>query len=403
MPTKILTQKMVNEATCPVEKPRLDLFDAQCKGLNLEVRSTGGKTYYFRYRTNHGKTRQLKLADAQDITLAQARLLADKARSNLAMGTDPKDKKDVLKKTLTFKEFVINQYMPYVSTYKKTAYQDLGILKNHIFKHIGNKHLDEITKNNIISLHQGRIISGAAPGSANNLLILIRYIFNLALRWETPGVVKNPSTGIPLFEENNKKERYLNQDEAQRLYAAVLKSDNPMLQYIVPMLILTGARKREVLDARWSDLDIERRQWRIPVTKSGKVRFVPLSDGVIKLLGSIPRINDCPWAFPNPKTGKPFVSIFYSWDSARKSAGLSDVRLHDLRHSFASFLVNAGRSIYEVQKILGHTQIKTTQRYAHLAQETLLDAANTVSQNVSLFDANPCVTNVHQPIAVYQQ
>jgi site-specific recombinase XerD len=83
--------------------------------------------------------------------------------------------------------------------------------------------------------------------------------------------------------------------------------------------------------------------------------------------------------FANPKTGRPYVSIYNSWDTARKVAGLKDVRMHDLRHSFASFLVNAGRSLYEVQKILGHTQVKTTQRYAHLAQETLLDATNAVA------------------------
>jgi len=88
--------------------------------------------------------------------------------------------------------------------------------------------------------------------------------------------------------------------------------------------------------------------------------------------------------FPNPKTGKPYVSIFYSWNTARKQAGLADVRIHDLRHSFASFLVNAGRSLYEVQKILGHTQIKTTQRYAHLSQDTLIDAANVVPFTMDL-------------------
>ena len=231
----------------------------------------------------------------------------------------------------------------------------------------------------------------------------MRYIFNLAIRWETPGITQNPTAGIRLFDENNQKERYLTQVEAHQLYAAVVKSDNPMLRYIVPMLILTGARKREVLDARWSDLDLDRRQWRIPVTKSGKVRFVPLSDGVLNLLGTIPKRSGCPWIFPNPKTNKPFISIYYSWDTARKDAGLDDVRMHDLRHSFASFLVNSGRSIYEVQKILGHTQIKTTQRYAHLAQETLLDAANTVSNNVSLFDVDPYVPAVRQSIAICQQ
>ena len=93
---------------------------------------------------------------------------------------------------------------------------------------------------------------------------------------------------------------------------------------------------------------------------------------------------DNPWIFPNPKAGKPCVSIYYSWDTARKQAGLADVRIHDLRHSFASLLVNAGNSLYTVQKILGHTQIKTTQRYAHLSQDTLIDAANVVSFTMAL-------------------
>ena len=90
----------------------------------------------------------------------------------------------------------------------------------------------------------------------------------------------------------------------------------------------------------------------------------------------MPRDMDCKWAFANPETGKPYVSIFYAWNTARKSAGLADVRMHDLRHSFASLLINSGRTLYEVQHILGHTQVKTTQRYAHLSQDTLLAAAN---------------------------
>ena len=149
-----------------------------------------------------------------------------------------------------------------------------------------------------------------------------------------------------------------------------------MLQYIVPMLILTGARKREVLDARWDDFDLARRLWRIPISKTGKARHVPLSDGVIRLLHTVPRFPGCPFVVPNPKTLRPYVSIYASWHTARKAAGLPEVLVHDLRHSFASFLINAGRSIYEVQKILGHTQIRTTQRYAHLSQETLLAATN---------------------------
>lgn len=150
------------------------------------------------------------------------------------------------------------------------------------------------------------------------------------------------------------------------------------------MLILTGARKREVLDAKWEDFDLVSRAWRIPLSKGGKTRHVPLSDGALQILASVPKVEGSPWAFANPDTGKPFVSVFCAWNASRKRAGLADVRMHDLRHSFASFLINNGRTLYEVQKLLGHTQVKTTQRYAHLSKETLMDATNVVSGCVEL-------------------
>ena len=152
-----------------------------------------------------------------------------------------------------------------------------------------------------------------------------------------------------------------------------------MLKYIVPMLLLTGARKREVLNARWEDFDIDNRLWRIPFTKTGKPRTVPMSDGVMSILDTVPRIAGSAAVFPNPATGKPYVTIHDAWHTARKRAGLEDVRMHDLRHSFASILINSGRSLYEVQHLLGHTQVKTTERYAHLQQDTLMKAANVVA------------------------
>lgn len=144
-------------------------------------------------------------------------------------------------------------------------------------------------------------------------------------------------------------------------------------------MLACGATKREVLDARWEDFDLDRRLWRIPMTKLGRPRHVPMSDGVLRLLDSVPRMES-PWVFVNPKTLRPFVSIFCAWDTARNKAGLADVRIHDLRHSFASLLINSGGTLYEVQHILGHTQVKTTQRYAHLSQDTLLAAANAATR-----------------------
>ena len=140
-----------------------------------------------------------------------------------------------------------------------------------------------------------------------------------------------------------------------------------------------------MLDARWEDVDWGQKSWRIPKTKSGKIRHVPLSTGALQLLEHLQGLNQAlPEAersnhvFCNPRTGMPFVSFFYSWDTARKQAGLPELRVHDLRHSFASFLVNAGRSLYEVQELLGHADIRTTSRYAHLSRERLREAVESV-------------------------
>jgi integrase len=319
------------------------------------------------------------LALEQDVTLLQARKFVEKKRNLIALGQDPCEQKEQAKKVPTFASFIKDQYLPYVKSYKRSWDTDVSLLKNHLLPRFSAKYMDEITRQDIVKMHSDRKASGAAAGSANRLLIMMRYIFNLAVRWEVPGIKANPTKGVPLMEENNKKERYLSVEEAQRLYDAVCKSQNTMLKYIVPMLILTGARKREVLDAKWEDFDFTRRIWRIPISKSGKARRVPLSDGALNILSTMPRDMKCEWTFPNPDTKKPFVSIFCAWDTARKSVGLGDVRVHDLRHSHASFLVNAGRTLYEVQHILGHTQVKTTQRYAHLSHDTLLDATNSVN------------------------
>ena len=377
MPTVNLSPQLVKDALCPMDKRKCDLFDSNCKGFMLEVRATGGRTYYLRYQDKRGRTRQLRLASEQDISLQQARKLAEQKKNMIALGQDPCEEKEQTKKVPTFAQFIADQYMPYVKSYKRSWDTDMSLLKNHLLPRFGTRYLDEITRQDIVKMHADRKASGAAPGSANRLLIMMRYIFNLTLKWEVPGIKVNPCKDIPLMEENNKMERYLSADEAERLYGAVCKSENTMLKYIVPMLILTGARKREVLDAKWEDFDLGRRAWRIPISKSGKARHVPLSDGALNVLASMPRKVE--WAFANPDTGKPYVSVFCAWNTARKSVGLSDVRMHDLRHSFASLLINSGRTLYEVQHILGHTQVKTTQRYAHLSQDTLLAAANSAT------------------------
>jgi integrase len=374
-----------------ISERRCSISDAKVKGLQLERLRTGVGKWRLRCEDEDGRGRScITLGDAPLLSLAEARSLAEKAKKQIAMGEHPAAKKALQRQVPTVADFISKQYVPYVEGYKKSWQCDEGLLRNHVTPFWGKLLMSDVTKADVITLFaQHR--KTHKPGSCNRLLILVRFMFNLALRWETPGVKSNPTAGFPLMKEDNKHERYLSREETEALYEQLKVSQNPMLRYIVPMLILTGARKREAMNAKWSDFDFEHRRWRIPVTKLGKPRHVPLSDGAITLLNSVPR-HGCDWVFPNPKTLLPYDNIFTAWDTARTKAGLSEVRIHDLRHSFASFLVNSGRSLYEVQHLLGHTQIKTTQRYSHLSQDTLLDAANAASVAVGNFFTTPVAT-----------
>jgi len=399
MPKVNLTQNTVDKLSCQSGKVKTDFFDNKINGLMVKVMKAGSKSYYLRYKTNRGKWTEKKIADATVIKLTDARELAQKKLTQIAMGEDPFEQKKALKDVPTVREFVEQSYMPHVKSYKRSWETDFSLLKNHILPPLGNMHLDEVTLRHMVDLFSHHRLTHK-PGSTNRIIILCRYIFNCAIKWETAGATKNPTKGIDLFQENNQRERYLSEEEAQALFAELEKSEARSLKYIIAMLLLTGARKGEVLQAQWKDFDLKRRIWTIEFNKSGKVRYIPLSDGVLQLLAGVPKLEGCPYVFPNHNTKKPFKQIYNSWNTARKKAGLADVRIHDLRHSFASFLINSGRSLYEVQKILGHTQIKTTQRYSHLSQDSLIAAANTATKSIPLSSIMPQKVNEIPMVAV---
>ena len=377
MPKLDLTQAFVRKTTVPESLNSIDHYDERMPGLLLKVLPSGRKTYYIRYKNPKKVNCQRKIGNAEILSLSQARALARRKLAEVAMGEDPfKDAPVNLSPTL--EAFAANDYIPYVKTYKKSWEMDISRIRNHLLPYFGTMRMKDIEKRDVVQLINDQL-PDYKPGSINRVIILLRYMFNLAIKWEVEGVFRNPTAGIPLLKENNQVERFLSAEEAKALLIAIKASKNPMLQHIVSMLILTGARKREVLDAKWEDFDMERTSWRIPNTKAGKARIVPLSDTATALLMKLRKKKRSPYAFANPITLKPYKSIYYSWHTARKEAGLDDVRIHDLRHSFASFLVNAGRSLYEVQTLLGHTQIKTTQRYAHLSTTSLRAASNEVS------------------------
>ncbi|MCX7235360.1 MAG: site-specific integrase [Burkholderiales bacterium] len=376
------TTKSIADMTCTNSHGRQFVRDTECRGLCVEVRSSGGKTYYLTYRDERGNQRTHKLANAQDVTPQQARVLCERARSRIAMGTDVAVEREQIRTAPTVAEFFNDSYLPYIKSYKRSWSTDDSVFRNHVLPVIGTQYIDAVTGEHIATL-VAKANTKLKHSTTNKLIVLTRYMFNLAIRWRTAGVVTNPTAAQQLKKLTNHRERFLSAAETQTLLAAVNLSPNRVLKYIIPFLLLTGARKREVLDARWCDMDAARSFWRIPFTKSGRERHVPLSAAALQLLASVPKRARCDYIFANPRTCKPYVSIFCSWHTARTAAGLADVRIHDLRHSFASFLVNAGCSLYEVQRILGHASVTMTQRYSHLSQESLLRAASHASVYVT--------------------
>jgi len=381
MPRVTLSRSFaVNPPACPEGKAKVDYFDTQLSGFLLEVRSSGRCTYYQRYRDKFGRIKQTRIGPTDVLSLEEARAKARQIRSQTVMGFDPNAEVERNRRMSSFSEFVEEQYLPFVRVRKRSWQQDEKMIRNRLMPLWGNKMLSEIQRGHVQGFQADLVHAGHKPASVNRYMALVKYIFSLAERWEV--IDKSPARGVSRLEENNHKERYLSAEETERLLREMSRCQSRVVPDLIEFLILTGARKGEAAKARWDDFDLERKVWTIPLSKSGKDRHVPLSRGALRVLERR-RYVDCEYVFPNPKTGLPLQHFHNTWDRIRTRAGLPDVRIHDLRHNFASLLINSGRSLYEVQKLLGHADISTTQRYAHLAQATLQEATELVSSRVS--------------------
>ena len=162
----LLTPSTVEMAKCPAGKRKLDLFDQRTKGLLLEVRETGGRTYYLRYTNARGKVRQHRLADARDVTLAQARQLADQTRNRIAMGEDPAEARSALRTVPTFAQFIENDFLPHIRLHKRSWHCDVSLLNNHLLPFLGSMHMDSIGRRDIQRVISDRREQGKAPAPA---------------------------------------------------------------------------------------------------------------------------------------------------------------------------------------------------------------------------------------------
>jgi integrase len=381
---QILTQASVGKLTTTTRKL---VADGGCKGLYVDVRPTNS-VYVFRYTDPARKQRVEQIGPTHLLKLSEARQMASGLARRLVLGEDLKASKIASQveapKLMTFSTFFEERYLPQARITRRSLAAEISTVNRNVLPVIGDKPLREVTRGQVTALIHGLAAKGQAATTVNRTLAHIKAIFNRAIEWEIDGIEKNPAKGVKPLPDHKRHERYLSAEEAQQLLQVVSKSQNKLLPYIVALLLLTGCRRREVLEARWEYIDLERGLLTIPLSKSGKPRYVPLSPAarnilikskliVIELLGSEEAGNG--WVFPNPKTKKPFVKMQTGWMRARRLAGLEGLRVHDLRHSFASALVNRGMTLYDVKEALGHSSVVTTQRYAHLAPQRLMQAA----------------------------
>ena len=372
MPKLRFTTDSIKRLKPPIDKSKVQYFDSELTGFMLEVKNTGTKTYYYRYRVNTSQ-KMIRIGTTTELNFQQAKEKYLELKENQTNPQEHSPQKE--KPLITFLEFYNSYYLPYIKAHIKSYETNISVFKNHILKDLSNTSMADLKKLDIKRLHNEMItIKNLSRATANKFLIFLSSAYKLANEFELLNSY-NPCRGIKEFELNNQRQIFLTQSQTKRLLNEVNKSSNIHLKYIVPMLLLSGARKREVLDAKWCDFDNINNLWTIPLTKNGKKRILPITKSLQTILNQIPK-DKTPYLFASPLTLKPYISIYQSWNSARTKANLKEVRMHDLRHTYASALVNAKCSLYEVQVLLGHSTAKMTQRYAHLSNDALMKAAS---------------------------
>ena len=377
MPKVNITNTFAKKVKRPSDKKKEVYSDIQDTGFILEVRATGTKTFYFRYN-EQGKTKQKKLASTDTISAEQARKLVKNLKADKEMNATITINSSLTPNStssLTLQQFWDLHYLPYVKVYKRSYQTDISFYTNHILPYFGTTPMNEITQADLTKHHINLVSQhNLHKATANKLIRFLSYAYNLAIKWDIENITYNPVVNIEQFKVDSNKEIFLDSIEIARLLdAADNHSNNINMAIIIRFLLLTGARKNEVLKAKWKDIDLKHKIWTIPLSKSSKSRTIPISKSLEKLILTIPKSNPT-YIFPSKSKDKPLHDTYRHWNNIRNKANLPTLRIHDLRHTTASILVNKGISIYQVQKLLGHSNIKMTMRYAHLSNQALSDA-----------------------------
>ncbi len=373
-----LTKRQI-EALEPREKDYF-VWDSELPGFGIRVFPTGRKQFVVQYR--YGRvSRRMSLGKFGAITPDQARGLALEALVKLRKDIDPIAEKRAKREALLVRELAERFDEEHIAVHLKasTAKEYRRNLELFILPAIGHLRIVDVTRADIAKYHHDW---RHRPYQANRNIEIISKMFNLAELWGLRPDGTNPRRHIKKYPEK-KRERYFSAGELQAIGRVLGEMEEERIELpsaiaAIRLLLFTGCRLNEILTLKWEHVDLNGPALRLPESKTG-AKVVHIGQAAISVLEEIKRLDDNPWVIVGRNPGAHLTDLQPFWQRVRGRAGLKDARIHDLRHTFASVAVSNGQSLPMIGKLLGHTQVQTTARYAHLANEPVLEAANDIS------------------------
>jgi integrase len=361
-----ITKATVDNAASPAAGQRL-IRDSEQKGFGLRVTANGAKSFFWEGRIN-GINRRITLGQYPALSATAAREMALQTKAAVIQGLDPVRERKDKRKVVTFRELAAIYLEEHAKPHKRSWREDERRIKTHLLPRFGTRKLDDIRPEDVMRLKMA-VERSSGPYEANRTLALLKTMYNLAHHWEAfKG--ENPVKRVKLFKEQ-KRERFLSEDEMRALLAAVEQESNLYWRAYFLLSLLFGTRKGELLSSRWVDFDLtsDSPTWHIPDTKAGRSHTLPITEQVKQILISLPSYGSSEFLFPgNSKSGH-LTEPKKAWRRIKEKAGLSDLRLHDLRRTLGSWLAADNYSLLLIGRVLNHTSSTATQVYARLGLE----------------------------------